>query len=459
MAENLAPSEVVLGLVRVINGESPRLSAKDYLDPSVNIHMDSARHCGIELWYKWIYLIRNCGRICNLYMTPCKLSCDRENPNIVHLSIRWSGIERSRWTPVVAPEIYHLRYLVENCRIIEVWTTKSNYIFIFGSWIRYSILYRLLFLWAIFYFAILSLRGKDYHGDNDEGRPAKSRTQKEGLKSSSWQRFTRSKWTFLLFHLLCLLYCVVGRVDFIGSFTVWFVMQMGVHSGYHRYFSHASFRTYPWFEFILGCAGCLAFQNGPLWWASKHRRHHQFADTGNDLHSPTKGFWHSHVGWLWSKEADDIDCKLIPDLLRPIPIWIESYQVWIHVIYVSTVYLLGGWNGLLAWWITPVVVCWHTTFATNSFCHTIGSHPYKCRPYGFCMARNNFLVAIANLGEGWHSNHHANPSRCHHGFYRWYQLDIVYIVLLFLEKLGIVWGLKRQRRTRGRLESKKWDYA
>jgi len=454
MAENLAPSEVVLGLVRVINGESPRLSAKDYLDPSVNIHMDSARHCGIELWYKWIYLIRNCGRLCNLYMTPCELSCDRENPNIVHLSIRWSGIERSRWTPVVAPEIYHLRYLVENCRIIEVWTTKSNYIFIFGLWIRYSILYRLLFLWAIFYFAILSLRGKDYHEDNDEGRPAKSRTQKEGLKSSSWQRFTRSKWTFLLFHLLCLLYCVVGRVDFIGSFTVWFVMQMGVHSGYHRYFSHSSFRTYPWFEFILGCSGCLAFQNGPLWWASKHRRHHQFADTGNDLHSPTKGFWHSHVGWLWSKQADDIDCKLIPDLLRPIPIWIENYQVWIHIIYVSTVYLLGGWNGLLAWWITPVVVCWHTTFATNSFCHTIGSHPYKCRPYGFCMARNNFLVAIANLGEGWHSNHHANPSRCHHGFYRWYQLDIVYVVLLLLEKLGIVWGLKRQERTRRKLASK-----
>jgi stearoyl-CoA desaturase (Delta-9 desaturase) len=448
MAEDLASSEVVRGLVRVINGELPRLSAENYLHQDVKIHMDSANHRGIEVWYKWIYLIRNCGRLSNLCMMPCELSIDRENPNVVDLGIRWSGIERFGRTAALAPEIYHLRYLVENGRITEIWTTKHNYKFIFGPCIRHSIFYRLLLLWAIFHFAILWARGRDYHEDQDQGRLAKSLIQEGKIKSCQWQRFARTKWTFLLFHLLCLVYCIVGSVDLIGTCTAWFVMQMGVHTGYHRYFSHRSFRTYQWFEFILGCSGCLAFQNGPLWWASKHRHHHQFADTGNDLHSPTKGFWHSHIGWLWSKHADDIDCMLIPDLLRPIPMWIESNQAWIHIIYVSTVCLVGGWNGVLAWWVMPVVLCWHTTFATNSFCHTIGSHPHKCPPYDFCMARNNFLVAIANLGEGWHSNHHANPSRCHHGFYRWYQLDIVYIVLLLLEKLHIVWGLNRRNKPR-----------
>ena len=262
-----------------------------------------------------------------------------------------------------------------------------------------------------------------------------------------WQKFARSKWTFLVFHLLLVWFCFITEVHLASALLVWFVMQLGIHAGYHRYFSHRSFRTSSWFELLLGCAGCLAFQNGPLWWVSKHRRHHQCADTGGDLHSPTQGFWHSHIGWLWEKEADDIDWQLIPDLLRPIPIWVERRQAWIHGIYVSTIFLMGQWDSLLNWWIMPLVLCWHTTFATNSICHTLGSHPYPCRPHSACQARNNFFVALANLGEGWHNNHHTNPSCCHHGFYRWYQLDIVFGVLLVLEQLGIVWELKRKKKS------------
>lgn len=169
MPENTSPQEVVLGLVRVINGELPRVCAETYLDANVKIHIDSANHRGIELWYKWIHLIRNCGRIRNLRMMPCDVSWDPQNPGLVYLSIHWSGIERSGRAPVVTPDAYRLEYLVENGRIIEIWTRKINYVFIFGRWIRYAVFYRLLLGWAILYFALLSLRGMEYRDDRNQG--------------------------------------------------------------------------------------------------------------------------------------------------------------------------------------------------------------------------------------------------------------------------------------------------
>ena len=105
---------------------------------------------------------------------------------------------------------------------------------------------------------------------------------------------------------------------------VWFCIQLGVHAGFHRYFAHRSFRTYPWFELVLGLIGCLAYQSGPIWWASKHRRHHQHADTAEDLHSPSKSIWHAHIGWLWDKGAADIDWHYVRDLRRPIPLWLNQ---------------------------------------------------------------------------------------------------------------------------------------
>jgi len=167
MPEGLSPQETVLALVRVINGEMPRLSAKNYLDPDVEIHMDSANHRGIRGWYKWIHLIRNCGRIRDLRVVPCDVRCSPREPNIVLLSSRWSGIERSGRAPSTTPDIYHCKYLVRDGRIVEIWTSKRNYVFIFGRWIRYAVLYRVFLGWAILYFAILPLRGKDFPADRD----------------------------------------------------------------------------------------------------------------------------------------------------------------------------------------------------------------------------------------------------------------------------------------------------
>jgi hypothetical protein len=170
MTENRSPQELVLALVRVISGESPRRAAEACLNPQVTIHMDSAIHRGITIWYKWIYLIRNCGRIWNLRMTPHNVRCDLHDPNLVHLSMSWSGTNRSHRRPATAPDVGALRYLVRDGRIVEIWTHKNNYVFIFGEWIRYSIYYRLFLCWAIFYFALLWLRGRDFRSDGENAR-------------------------------------------------------------------------------------------------------------------------------------------------------------------------------------------------------------------------------------------------------------------------------------------------
>jgi stearoyl-CoA desaturase (delta-9 desaturase) len=251
-------------------------------------------------------------------------------------------------------------------------------------------------------------------------------------------------WSFLAFHLLFVASWFIADWHPVGSLIAWSLLQFGVHAGYNRYFSHRSFKTHPWFEFVLACLGCLAYQDGPLWWASVHRHHHRRADTDNDLHSPRHGFWHAHIGWLLQKDARDrINWDLVADLRRPIPLWVQRNQIAIRVLYVVTLALVAGLPAVLTYCVVPVVLCWHATMATNSFCHSFGSRPAVCPPRGSCGARNNAIIAWLNLGEGWHNNHHAHPGCANHGFHRWYEVDIAYVVLLVLEKLGIIWDVKR----------------
>jgi hypothetical protein len=160
-----SPTDLVFALVRVVNGEAPRLSARDILDPMVEIRMDATPYCGIDVWYKWIHLIRNCGRVSDLRMTQCRARCDPGDPSLIHLSARWTGTIRSRRTPATAADNGEVRYLIRDGRIKEIWTHKSNYEFIFGRWIRYPICYWLFSAWIFLYFAALSLRKKDILAD------------------------------------------------------------------------------------------------------------------------------------------------------------------------------------------------------------------------------------------------------------------------------------------------------
>ncbi len=165
MIESRSPIDLVFALVRVVNGEAPRLAAREILDPRVEIRMDSTDYCGIDVWYKWIHLIRNCGRVADLRMTECRARCDARDPSLVHLSARWAGTIRSRRIAGMAAADGEVRYLIRDGRIKKIWTHRSNYEFIFGRWIRYSICYWLFLGWSVLYFALLSLRKKDFLAD------------------------------------------------------------------------------------------------------------------------------------------------------------------------------------------------------------------------------------------------------------------------------------------------------
>ena len=149
MIEGRSPTDLVFALVRVINGDLPRLAAQEILDPMVQIHLDSAECCGIDIWYKWVHLIHNYGRVADLRITDCEMRCNAGEPYLVHLSARWMGTTRSRRLRIVSARNAQASYLVLNGRILEIWTHRSNYEFIFGRWIKYSIFYW-IFLGFIF---------------------------------------------------------------------------------------------------------------------------------------------------------------------------------------------------------------------------------------------------------------------------------------------------------------------
>lgn len=160
-----SPEETVLALVHVINGDVPRRNADDLLDPSLNIYMDKAKHQGLSLWYKWIHMIRGCGLIANLRMTDTVISVDRIDPNLVHLTMRWEGRNRTSDIALTSSYVGSISYRVREGIISEIWTRKSNYEFIFGEWIKFRLGYRLLLGWAILYFMQLSRHGKRYDSD------------------------------------------------------------------------------------------------------------------------------------------------------------------------------------------------------------------------------------------------------------------------------------------------------
>jgi stearoyl-CoA desaturase (delta-9 desaturase) len=254
-------------------------------------------------------------------------------------------------------------------------------------------------------------------------------------------RVGRSKYAFLAVHLAALGFVAAGDVDPRGALLVWFAMQFAIHAGYHRCFAHRSFRTHPAIETLFAVVGSVAGQNGPLWWATMHRRHHRCADGAGDHHSPTRGFFHAHMGWLWKAALDEADLRHHPDLARPHLIWVEGHKLLLGSAYVGLLWLGWGIAGVGSYWLIPVVVCWHTTAATNSLAHGFGTRPFSCAPRS-CRATNNALVAWLNLGEGWHNNHHAHPACCHHGFYRWHQVDVTYTIIWLMARLGLVWNVR-----------------
>ncbi|MBL8023296.1 MAG: acyl-CoA desaturase [Elusimicrobia bacterium] len=246
---------------------------------------------------------------------------------------------------------------------------------------------------------------------------------------------------FALVHLVCLAAFWTGVTKgALALFAASFLLRkFGITAGYHRYFSHRTFKTNRIGQFVLAWLACSAAQKGPLWWAGHHRSHHQYSDTPEDMHSPMqKGVWYAHMGWILDTKFDETNFKTIPDFARyPELRWLNKFFLVPPILWAGVCLLIGGWPGLIWGFFISTTVLWHTTFLINSACHLFGRRRFQTRD----QSRNSFLLALVTLGEGWHNNHHYYPSSVNQGFY-WWEVDITYYVLRFFNLFGIVWNLR-----------------
>ncbi len=222
----------------------------------------------------------------------------------------------------------------------------------------------------------------------------------------------------------------------LGSYAV---RIFGITGGYHRYFSHRSYKTSRAFQFVLALLGASSVQKGPLWWAAHHRWHHKHSDDEHDIHSPMqRGFWWSHMFWILAKKYRATETHRVKDLAQyPELRWLDRNDLLVAVLFGVGFYLVGGSVGLVWGFLVSTVMCWHCTFFINSLAHVWGNRRYKTTD----DSRNNFFLAILTFGEGWHNNHHHYQRSARQGFY-WWEIDISYYVLLILQQLRIVWDVQ-----------------
>jgi stearoyl-CoA desaturase (delta-9 desaturase) len=246
---------------------------------------------------------------------------------------------------------------------------------------------------------------------------------------------------FILFHLAVLsVFLVPFSWKLVAVCLASYLVRMfGITAGYHRYFSHRSFKTGRVGQFALAFLGGMSLQKGALWWASNHRDHHRTSDTEQDIHSPkVQGFLWSHFLWFLATDYDETHWDRIEDLSRfPELRWINKYH-WIPGTFLGAVLLVFGGLPVFIWgFIVATVLLWHGTFTINSLAHVFGSRRYETGDH----SANNFWLALITLGEGWHNNHHCYMSSARQGFF-WWEIDLTYYALKVFERFGLLSNLR-----------------
>ncbi|KAG2729318.1 hypothetical protein I3760_01G244800 [Carya illinoinensis] len=215
----------------------------------------------------------------------------------------------------------------------------------------------------------------------------------------------------------------------------------GITLSFHRNLSHRSFKLPKWLEYTFAYCGALALQGNPIDWVSTHRYHHQFCDSERDPHSPTEGFWFSHMSWLFDTSYMIERCggtNNVGDLQKqPFYRFLAKTYVFHPIALAILLYASGGFPFLV--WGMGVRTVWvyHITWLVNSACHVWGRQPWNTGD----LSRNNWWVALLAFGEGWHNNHHAFEYSARHGL-EWWQFDMTWYVVKFLQFVGLATDVK-----------------
>jgi stearoyl-CoA desaturase (delta-9 desaturase) len=255
----------------------------------------------------------------------------------------------------------------------------------------------------------------------------------------------------------------IGWSDIGIAALMYAVAGHGITVGFHRYFTHGSFKANRPLRIALAVAGSLAIQGPVIRWVADHRRHHAFSDKPGDPHSPheygegvgamLKGLWHAHMGWLFDPEQTSME-KYAPDLLADDDL-VRVHKLFPALVAVSLIFpaLLGyavtgrvGGAVTAFFWasLVRVGVLHHVTWSINSLCHTFGNRPFKTRD----KSTNFWPMAVISMGESWHNLHHADPTAARHGVDRG-QVDSTARIIWAFEKLG--WASEVRWPTRDRL--------
>jgi stearoyl-CoA desaturase (delta-9 desaturase) len=236
---------------------------------------------------------------------------------------------------------------------------------------------------------------------------------------------------------------------------------LGVTVGYHRLFTHRSFKTGAAMRILLGALGSAAIEGPVIEWASTHRQHHRFSDRPGDPHSPhtehgdgwagaLRGLYHAHVGWTFGGAGSGRASseRYAKDLLadpatrfvdRAFLLWVVLGMALPFGLGVAlTGSIVGGLTGLLWGGAVRILFLHHATFSINSLCHFFGRRRFETND----RSRNLLWLALPTLGEAWHNNHHAFPTSARHGL-SWWQLDPSAWLIVALERVGLVWDVVR----------------
>ncbi len=255
------------------------------------------------------------------------------------------------------------------------------------------------------------------------------------------------------------------------QFAIFLVMvqatALGITVGYHRLFTHRSFSAGPLVRGALAVLGSMAVQGSVIEWCGTHRCHHQHSDEEDDPHSPhvhaggswgtgiratLRGLYHSHVGWLLSGRRKGMGRYTLDLRNDPVVCAVNRQFYWWAVVGLLipaaaggliTLSFTGALLGFLWGGLVRILFVHHVTWSVNSVCHLWGTRPFRNGDH----SRNNVLVGIMAMGEGWHNNHHAFPASARHGL-RWWEFDVSYIVIRALAAVGLARDVRTPPRER-----------